>query len=145
MTRWFGRPGGRRDYLGILLLSLAGLLTEISYTRVVSYKLFYYYTYLVIGLALLGLGSGGVLLAVSRRLRKAPHDRLLATSGVLGAFAMLGGYFVVARLPLDTVAIWEYGTTASSRNMFYLVLLSLALFVPFTAIGLAISLSLIHI
>ena len=105
MTKWFGRPGGRRDYLGILLLSLAGLLTEISYTRVVSYKLFYYYTYLVIGLALLGLGSGGVLLAVSRRLRRAPHDRLLATSGLLGAFAMLGGYFVVARLPLDTVAI----------------------------------------
>ncbi len=56
MTTWFARPGGRRDYLGILLLSLAGLLTEISYTRIVSYKLFYYYTYLVIGLALLGLG-----------------------------------------------------------------------------------------
>ena len=139
MTKWFGRSGSRRDYLGILLLSLAGLLTEISYTRVVSYKLFYYYTYLVIGLALLGLGSGGVLLAVSRRLRRAPHDRLLATSGLLGAFAMLGGYFVVAKLPLDTVAIWEYGTAASSRNIFYLAILGLALFVPFTAIGLAIS------
>ncbi|MEO2157334.1 MAG: class I SAM-dependent methyltransferase, partial [Acidimicrobiales bacterium] len=52
---------------------------------------------------------------------------------------MLGGYFVVARLPLDTVAIWEYGTVASSRNIFYLAILGLALFVPFTAIGLAIS------
>ena len=40
---------------------LAGLLLEVGYTRIVSYKLWYYYTYLVIGLALLGIGSGGVL------------------------------------------------------------------------------------
>jgi hypothetical protein len=43
----------RGYYLEILLVSFAGLLLEISYTRIVSFKLFYYYTYLVIGLALL--------------------------------------------------------------------------------------------
>ncbi|MGH9027712.1 MAG: hypothetical protein ACRDWD_16595, partial [Acidimicrobiia bacterium] len=33
-------------HLEILLVSFAALLLEISYTRVVSFKLFYYYTYL---------------------------------------------------------------------------------------------------
>ena len=51
-------------------ISLAVLLLEISYTRVVSFKLYYYYTYLVLGLALLGLGAGGVLVAVSQKLRQ---------------------------------------------------------------------------
>ena len=58
--------GGRRGYhLEILLISFAALLLEISYTRIVSFKLYYYYTYLVIGLALLGIGTGGVLVAIS--------------------------------------------------------------------------------
>ena len=57
-------------WLAILLVSLAGLLLEVGYTRIVSYKLWYYYTYLVIGLALLGIGSGGVFVVVCRRLRQ---------------------------------------------------------------------------
>jgi hypothetical protein len=36
----------------------------VSYTRIISFKLYYYYTYLTIGLALLGLGSGAVFMAV---------------------------------------------------------------------------------
>ena len=56
---------GRTYSVEILLISFAALLLEISYTRIVSYKLFYYYTYLVIGLALLGIGSGGVFVFVT--------------------------------------------------------------------------------
>ena len=41
----------------IFLVSLAGLLLEVGYTRIVSFKLYYYYVYLVLGLALLGIGS----------------------------------------------------------------------------------------
>lgn len=37
----------RRFGLEIFVISFAGLLLEISYTRLVSFKLFYYYTYLV--------------------------------------------------------------------------------------------------
>ena len=60
-----------RYYAEIFLISFAALLLEVSYTRVISFKLFYYYTYLVIGLALLGIGCGGVIVALSERLRKA--------------------------------------------------------------------------
>ena len=51
------------------LVSLAVILLEVSYTRVFSYKLVYYFTYLVIGISLLGLGSGGVFVAIFERLR----------------------------------------------------------------------------
>ena len=43
-----------------VVIFLVSRLLEVGYTRIVSYKLWYYYTYLVIGLALLGIGSGGV-------------------------------------------------------------------------------------
>ena len=59
------RSRSRNYIVEILLVSFASLLLEIGYTRVISFKLYYYYTYLVIGLALLGIGSGGVLVAVS--------------------------------------------------------------------------------
>src|SRR5271154_5775794 len=88
------RLGARRrawaggHHFEILMASLAGLLVEVSYTRIVSDKLFYYYTYLVIGLALLGIGAGGVLVAVSRRLRAAKVETVLIWSLVLGAISI---------------------------------------------------------
>jgi len=129
----------RRHDVGIALVSLAGLLVEIAYTRVVSFKLFYYFTYLVIGLALLGLGAGGVLLAVSRRLREAPLEHVLARSALAGSVATGLGYLVVARMPLDTVALWEYTSKAALLNAGRLGLLCLALFLPFAAIGVFVS------
>ncbi len=129
----------RRHDVGIALVSLAGLLIEIAYTRVVSFKLFYYFTYLVIGLALLGLGTGGVLLAVSRRLREAPLERVLARSALVGSVATGLGYVVVARMPLDTVALWEYTSGAAVLNAGRLGLVCLALFLPFVAIGVFVS------
>lgn len=47
--------------LEIFLVSMAAILLEISYTRIFSFKLYYYFTYLILGIALLGLGSGGWL------------------------------------------------------------------------------------
>jgi hypothetical protein len=126
-------------WLAILLVSLAGLLLEVSYTRIVSYKLWYYYTYLVIGLALLGIGSGGVLVAVSERLRRATTERIVEISAVAGAVSIAVGYLVVARMPIDTIAIWDYGTADSFRNLGALGLVCLALFGTFIAFGVIVS------
>ena len=53
-----------RLYAEILLISLAVILLEVSYTRVFSFKLVYYFTYLIIGLAMLGIGAGAALVAL---------------------------------------------------------------------------------
>src|SRR5437867_761797 len=67
----------RRLYLETLLISLAVILLEVSYTRVFSFKLVYYFTYLIIGISLLGLGAGGVFVALFRGLRRMPASRLI--------------------------------------------------------------------
>jgi hypothetical protein len=63
----------RKLDLTVFLISLGIILLEINYTRIFSYKLVYYFTYVIIGIALLGLG-GGVLVAMFPRLRQGDAD-----------------------------------------------------------------------
>ncbi|HEX5613789.1 MAG TPA: class I SAM-dependent methyltransferase [Acidimicrobiia bacterium] len=125
----------RGFHLEIFLMAFASLLLEIAYTRVISFKLFYYYTYFVIGLALLGIGFGGVLVAVSGRLRRSSTDAVVTGGLLFGAASVGVGYVVVAKLAIDTLAIWDYGTRASVVNTVSLVLVSVALFASFVAVG----------
>src|SRR5260370_38880625 len=85
MTALAAENSRPRRMLAIFFVSLAGLLLEVGYTRIVSYKLWYYYTYLVIGLALLGIGSGGVLVATPLRLLARAAERLIPLSTIFGA------------------------------------------------------------
>src|SRR3954468_23116904 len=86
-----------RQLLVIFLVSSAGLLLEVGYTRIVSYKLWYYYTYLVLGLALLGIGTGGVLVAMWGRIREASTERIMSVCGITGSITAACGYLVVSR------------------------------------------------
>jgi MFS family permease len=131
--------GGRRYTTEILLISFAALLLEIAYTRIISFKLYYYWVFLVIGLALLGIGSGGVFVVLSKRLKRAELDSIIRWGCLWGAFTIGVGYLVVATTPIDTLAIWDYGTRASVTNLFRLVVICLALFASFVAIGVMIS------
>src|SRR5262245_51365520 len=102
----------RAPYLATFLVSLAVILLEVSYTRVFSYKLVYYFSYLVIGLSLLGLGSGGVAVAVLARLRHAAPARLIAGCCLVGATTVLVGYLVVARTQVNLFQL-----IGSARNL----------------------------
>lgn len=123
----------------IFLVSLAGLLLEVGYTRVVSFKLWYYYTYLVIGLALLGIGSGGIFVVLSKRLRRTPTERVIAICSIFGAFSIVSGYLIVSRIPVNTVAIWEYGTRTSAKNLATVALISFTIFASFVPLGIIVS------
>jgi FtsH-binding integral membrane protein len=131
-----GRGSWRFTYHAeILLISLASLLIEISYTRIISYKLFYYYVYLVIGLALLGVGAGGVLVAVSKRLRNAATDTILFWSFAVGAVATVAAYLIIAYIRINTLAVWLYGTSASFKSLVMLLVLCLCVFASFVPAG----------
>src|SRR5580765_1972624 len=125
--------------LTIFLVSLAGLLLEVGYTRIVSYKLWYYYTYLVIGLALLGIGSGSVFVAVFTPVRRWSTDRIIAIASIWGAVSIAIGYLVVAVLHVNTIAIWDYGTRASFTNLLRLGVICFAIFATFIAFGVIVS------
>ena len=126
-------------WLAILLVSLGGLLLEVGYTRIVSYKLWYYYSYLVIGLALLGIGTGAVFVAVCRPVRRWATDRLIGVCSTIGAVSIAVGYFVIARISIDTRQIWDYGTRASLWNLGILGVICFTLFASFIAFGVIVS------
>jgi MFS family permease len=132
--------GRERGYhLEIFLICFASLLLEIAYTRVVSFKLFYYYTYLVIGLALLGIGCGSVLTSISGRLKRASTERILAVGSLVGGASIVVGYLIIARIPVSSLAIWDYGTRASATNMAKLVIICVTLFASFIWVGVMVS------
>ncbi|MGI9576760.1 MAG: hypothetical protein ACR2OH_01015, partial [Microthrixaceae bacterium] len=142
MTESAVRPLGlsrSKALAAIFVVSLAGLLLEVAYTRVISYKLWYYYTYLVIGLALLGLGSGATAVVLSKRIRAADTSAVLRWASLAGAVSVVGGYAIVAWIPIDTIALWDYGTSASIRNFAALGVICTALFATFIAIGVAVA------
>ncbi len=121
-------------HLEILAASFASLVVEISYTRIISYKLFYYYVYLIIGLALLGVGAGGVAVSISKRIRGASTDTVIFWSFVSGAVITLLGYLVVAAVRIDTLTIWLYNGR-SFENLALLFVLCLCVFASFVPMG----------
>jgi hypothetical protein len=127
------------QWLIMLLASMAGLLLEVGYTRIVSFKLFHPYVFLVIGLSLLGIGSGGIVVAIWKPLQRTATERIVALCSIWGALSVVAGYLIVARIPLDTIAIWDYGTWRSFSNLGALGLMCLALFGTFIALGITIA------
>lgn len=116
--------------LQVFLVSLGALLLEVSYTRIFSFKLFYYFAFMVIGFALLGIGSGGVALAVSQRLRNAPLARIVRAGSLVAALATIGGYILIALLPTAALSMAHHG-----GELLRMSALCGALFVVFCAVG----------
>ncbi|HYC21641.1 MAG TPA: hypothetical protein VEI94_03000 [Candidatus Bathyarchaeia archaeon] len=133
----------RKLYFETFCISLAVILLEVSYTRVFSYKLVYYFTYLIISISLLGLGSGGVVVAVVRRLRRASPASLIPRSCLIAAVAVLAGYFVVALLPLQLFKLIDVSSLQSVQSRLFeavkLGAICLTLFVPFFTAGIALA------
>ncbi len=115
-------------YVEVFLLAFAALALEIAYTRIVSYKLFYYHTYLVIGLAMLGMGFGGALVALRPRIAD-PEGRL-APIATVGAVITAAAYVVVARVELSVL---DFASSAAAP--FLLMLVCAAVFAGFGVVG----------
>jgi hypothetical protein len=120
---------------GAFIVGFVGLTLEIAYTRVISFKLFYYYTYFVIGLALLGLGAGSTVVALSRRLRAMDSLALLRRWSAATAIVGLASYAIVARLPTDVNQIWVGSRGTAVAELARLLVLSLSLTSVFFALG----------
>jgi len=123
-----------RCYLELFLVSFAVIVLEISYTRVFSFKLFYYFTYLIIGIALLGLGAGGVLIATWPALRRLGLRRLVPRCGIAGGLAVPLGYLLIASTQLNTLHVAD-----RVAEVLKLLLVCAALFGQFLAGGVALA------
>lgn len=133
----------RKLYFETFLIALAVIVLEVSYTRVFSYKLVYYFTYLVIGVSLLGLGAGGVFVALFSWLRRISPQRLILGCSLVAAASVTLGYFVTALLPMHLFHMvmhvsegrWDGVALEGSK----LLVLLITLFTPFLAAGIALA------
>ena len=123
--------------LGILLLSSATLLFEITLTRVFSVAQWYHFAFMVVSLALLGFGASGSLLSVFPRLGRRRLEASLALLSIGFSASCLVGYVLVNVIPFDSFRVGLEG-----RQLLYLVAYYVCLAVPFFFTGLALGITL---
>jgi SAM-dependent methyltransferase len=126
----------RRHYAGIFCLSLATLLLELAFTRVLSVANWYHFGFLVISTALLGFGASGVVLTLWTRLReKASADRALATLSFSFSIVTLISYWLMQHIPFE-----PFQLLSDRRQFFFMPLYYVVVAAPFFCSGLAVGL-----
>ena len=86
----------RRHYLGIFCISLATLLLELAFTRVLAVASWYHFAFLIISMALLGFGTSGVVLTLWEWLReRASIDHSLAALSLLFGCVVFISYWLM--------------------------------------------------
>ncbi len=138
------RPGAISRHLNLRLASafvvgFVGLSLEIAYTRVISFKIFYYYTYFVIGLALLGLGAASSAIALSSRLRSMDTLQLVRRAAPVAGLCGAVAYVVVARIGTDTNLIWIGSKSDALEQLVRLLVISISLTAVFFGVGLILA------
>ncbi len=114
--------------LGVGLLSAAMLTFELTLTRLLAVAQFYHFAFMVISLALLGLGAAGSLLSVWPQLGHSPSH-----SAAGFAVTTLLSYAILNLIPFDSYTIvWD------RRQVLYLLLTFLGAAIPFLFGGLTI-------
>lgn len=122
-----------RDDLGIFALSLAIMLVELLLTRIFSVTLYYHFSFLVVSLAMLGLGASGAV----ADLLPAPVDEDAARAR-LGRFATWFG--AMTAVAVGAAMVTPIALGASATNLLRLLVLYVACAIPFAAGGLVIAL-----
>ncbi|MEN8113015.1 MAG: hypothetical protein ABFS21_01395 [Actinomycetota bacterium] len=131
-----GLPRTRAGILtlgGVAASSASALAFEIALTRVFAVAEFYHFAFLIVSMALLGIGASGTLLTVFPRLAAGGPRRWACLAG-LQATAIISAYSVTNWLPFDSFAIaWD------RRHLLYLAVYYVALALPFLVGGLIVA------
>ncbi len=122
----------RRVMFGVLVMSFASLLLELSLTRLFSVILFYHFAFLAISIALLGLGAGGVFSYILKRwLARWDTASIGLTVCLLNALLMLLVLEVDLHIPVSL--------NLTGSNFFRLTAIYLISSLPFFFTGLFFS------
>lgn len=134
----------RSAYAGLFLVSAGALLFQVTFVRIFSAAIWYHFAFLVVSVALFGIGASGVALALWRNgdAREAgPHDAGARDAGARGlapllfAVSALGAYLGVYATPFSPFRILQ-----DPAQVGWFLLLDLLLALPFFFFGLTVAL-----
>jgi spermidine synthase len=117
----------------VALYSAAALSYEVLLMRAFAIEHFHHFAYMAIGVAMLGFGAGGTLLALAGRLPPERADRLFVWSGVAAVAALVVSPLLIDGIALDpTQLAWDLGQWPRLGAVY------LSLAVPFGVTALAV-------
>lgn len=116
---------------GIFFCSISAISLEITLTRVFSISLWYHFAFMVISIAMLGLGLSGTVLSLTPALKK---REWLGTYAIGLSIAVLAGYVGTNLVPLDPARLaWD------RQQLLYIGLYYVLLAIPFFFFGLIVT------
>lgn len=120
-------------YAGVALISASVLALQVIFTRIFSMMIWHHFTYLVVGVALLGGGAAGVFLAVRQWRHEVIRARLgpLALAFSLSILAMLA---IISFVQFDPLRMEDLPLTLAGLAIYFA-----GLFTTFTLGGLVIA------
>lgn len=127
------KPPPGRVYAGLFLLSAGALLFQVTFVRIFSAAIWYHFAFLVISVALFGIGASGVTLALAGPRLHRDSFRGWASLGF--AVAALLGYVAANAVPFSPFRILQ-----DPSQIGWFLLDDLILAVPFFFFGLAVAL-----
>lgn len=123
----------------IAILAGAAIAHEILLTRLFSILLWHHFAYMIISVALLGIGASGTFLAFAKDLMARRFTMTFAGCAILFAVSAVAGFTLAQRVPFNPLeVIWDLD------QQLYLAQIYLLLAIPFFAVGLAIGLAFTH-
>ncbi len=88
-------------YLGLSLISLATLILEISLTRFFSVSKWYHFAFMVVSIALFGIGASGSFLSVFHSLLEKDIHKLLVLLSISFSLSCAGSLAITNMVPFD--------------------------------------------
>jgi len=132
---------GRRQLLGIFLISMGALALEIVLTRIFSVTLWYHFAFLAVSLALMGSATAGVALYFFPQLATPERaSRTLGWAALALALLIPLTFALYLKIPFDVLLDTSQGFTA--QKLLWLVFIYVDLSIPFFLSGFVISLAL---
>lgn len=120
-------------YVGVALVSASVLALQVIFTRIFSIMIWHHFTYLIVGVALLGGGAAGVFLAVRQWRHEVIRRRLgvIALAFSLSTLAML---VIISFVHFDPLRMNDLPRTVAGLAIYFA-----GLFTTFTLGGLVIA------
>jgi hypothetical protein len=123
----------RSVYAGIFAVSAATLLFQVTFVRIFSVSIWYHFAFLVVSVALFGIGASGVALSF---LKPGPREeRYRALAPACFSASALVAYLLTNAIPFSPFRILQ-----EPRQLFYFFAYDVLLMAPFFFSGAAVAL-----